>query len=82
MCQPREGTAAVVCLTPPDALVCACPTLILPVSVPRLGIGWQQLLGGGGEGKALWSCGSREQRSKWLRTRSQKQGGGRWQGCV
>lgn len=78
MCQPREGTAAVLCLAPPDAPECTRPTLILPVTVPRLGIGGQQLLGGGGEGKALWNCGSREQRSKRLRTRPQEQGGGRW----
>lgn len=83
MCQPSPLNAAVVCLTPPEALVCACPTSILPVSVKqRLGVGWQQLLGGGGEGKASWNCGSREQRSKWLRTSPQKQGGGRWKGCV
>lgn len=33
-------------------------------------------------GESLVEYGSREQKSKWLRTRPQKQGGGGWQGCV
>ena len=44
--------------------------LTLPMPEPRLGTGWQQLLGGGWDGKAKWKWGSRG-----LRIRPRKQGG-------